>query len=409
MKECFKLHCVICEHQISIELEEDEDYQLHYCPSHLDRAMVPLSSKGHKDYLLGLTLSGKYVLVDILGKGQFAKVYYGIQMGVKGVVKPVAIKVLSEDKEGLSNLFLDEAKIISRLKSENIVKYIDSGIDEAHHLSYIVMSLIEGETLSKFLKREGNVKFSQAIDLSKQILTALEEAHQLGIIHRDLKPSNIMLEYQDGKHLLKLLDFGVARPNASRQREETQGMIPGTPAYMAPELFKQYDGSVSAELDTFSVGIILYQLLTNQLPYQCEEGTDSIIAYYRLYHKKPKPISLPQDIPQPLAQLLYKAIHLDPKKRFQSVTAFKNALVQCEREIEKLDQKSQISGEIAKSGFYEESGLFLSKTRLGWLLIAASLGAIIGIGAHFFKNDLNQYFKKIDTVQHSTTHTKISK
>jgi serine/threonine protein kinase len=407
MKDCFKVHCVICDHQVQIELEADEHFQIHHCPQHPDRVLVPLNeNRSNRDYLLGIDLDQKYLLIDVLGKGQFAKVYYAIQKGAFHLMKPVAVKVLNEDRQELEKLFLDEAKIIAKLKSEHIVKYIDSGRDEKHKLCYIVMSLIEGETLSKALKREVQFHAADALHLIDQVLIALEEAHELGIIHRDLKPSNLMLEIQDGKTVLKVLDFGVARPNANRQREETQGMIPGTPAYMAPELFKQYDGSVHPRLDLFSVGVILYQLICGYLPYQCEEGTDSIIAYYRLYHKKPKPLPLPKSVGAHVQQLIHQAIHIDPKKRIQSAKQFRQMLADVlkmemnllnhQRSIQEMgnhgdDFLGEINGIGGRHGMMGIDGemsevdeVFFSKQRLIWLITAGLIGVLIGLGAHFF-------------------------
>lgn len=352
------------------------------CPQHPDRYLVAQKFlvNGPKDYLLGAVLGQKYIITHPLGQGQYGKVYYALQIGAGGLRKPVALKILREDRAEAQALFLDEMKVISQLTSRHIVRYLDSGYDMEQGLTYMVMEVIEGETLSQRLSESGIMNQHRVTRMISQLLIALEEAHQAGVIHRDLKPSNLMLSYLDGEEVLKVLDFGVARPNADQPREQTQGVIPGTPAYMAPELFSIYDGQITPQMDLFSVGIIFYQCLTGYLPFNIEGNVDHLIAYYKLYSLSPKPIPVGNHLhlPKGLIDVVMKSISLDPKKRYNNAHEMLSALapwsptahkhVDTQSALARIDSPSQSTPTVP--------------TKLNWLVAAAILGGVLGLGAH---------------------------
>jgi len=188
------------------------------CPQHPERAMVAQRwlLAGPRDFLLGARLGGKYVLTQPLGQGQFGRVYLALQEGAPGVVTRVAVKVLREDRAEMHALFLDEVRVVARVRSQHIAQYLDSGFDREYGLTYLVMELVEGETLAALLEREGRLEPRRAVGLAAQLLAALEVAHAAGVIHRDLKPANLMLGRAEGGEVLKVLGFwGVAPRRAA--------------------------------------------------------------------------------------------------------------------------------------------------------------------------------------------------
>ena len=363
------LQCVLCGFT-----QAGNPHEPPCCPQHPERALVAQRwlLAGPKDFMLGARLGGKYVLTQPLGQGQFGRVYLALQEGAPGVVTRVAVKVLREDRAEMHALFLDEVRVVSRFRSQHIAQYLDSGFDREHGLTYLVMELVEGETLAALLEREGRVELKRAVEMTAQLLVALEEAHAAGVIHRDLKPANLMLTRCDGVETLKVLDFGVSRPNASQPREQTQGLIPGTPAYMAPELFLGYTGSLSAEMDLFSVGVVLFQLLSGHLPFEVEGDADHLIGYYKLYSHRPRPAGLEGVGERRLEQVLAQALSVDPRRRFGSAREMLEALAPW--------------SELAARALRERPApppQEPRRSRWVWLVAAAVLGGLIGLAAHF--------------------------
>ena len=350
------------------------------CPQHPDRYLVAQKFlvNGPKDFLLGSVLNDKYIITHPLGQGQYGRVYGALQQGAAGIKRPVAIKVLREDRSEAQALFLDEMKVIATLDSKHIVRYLDSSFDSNHGITYMVMELIEGDTLSQRLDESVLLHPHRVTRLISQLLIALDEAHQAGVIHRDLKPSNVMLTYVDGEEVLKVLDFGVARPHFDQPREQTQGVIPGTPAYMAPELFSKYDGQLSPQMDLFSVGVIFYQALMGHLPFSVEGQVDHLIGYYKLYSSSPSPIPMASHVPKGLREIVFRALSLDPKRRYPSAKAMLEALkpwaptahshLEANKTLARIDQPDSAPTKVR---------------RINWLIAAAVLGGALGLGAHF--------------------------
>jgi serine/threonine protein kinase len=349
------------------------------CPQHPDRYLIAQKYLvgGPKDFLLGAILSGKYVLTHALGQGQYGRVYHALQLGAGGLKKSVAVKILREDRAEAQALFLDEMKVISQLSSPNIVRYLDSGFDAGQGLTYMVMEVVNGDTLAQLIESSIILKTRRTINLIAQLLIALDEAHQARVVHRDLKPSNLMLTEVDGEEVLKVLDFGVARPDANRPREQTQGVIPGTPAYMAPELFSQYNGQVSPQMDLFSVGVIFYQCLTGHLPFDVEGNIDHLIGYYKLYSSSPRPMLMPDNIPKEIQDLILCALSLDPKRRFNSARDMLKGLTRWSQTAHQyLEGKTPVTHQ----RLHHKSGYRTNKMR--WFMVAAVLGGALGLGAH---------------------------
>lgn len=367
------LQCAVCDYNQAGDPQNPPT-----CPQHPERHLIAQKYllTGSKDFLLGLTLSGKYVLTHSLGQGQYGKVYSALQLGAGGLKMPVALKILREDRPEAQALFLDEMKVISQLNSPNIVRYLDSGFDPDRGLTYMVMELVEGETLAQQLDQSIALSIQRVANLIAQLLIALDEAHQARVVHRDLKPSNLMLTQVDGEEVLKVLDFGVARPDADRPREQTQGVIPGSPAYMAPELFSKYDGNVTPQMDLFSVGVIFYQCIAGHLPFDAEGTIDHLIGYYKLYSTSPRPSALPDHTPRKMQELIMRSLSLDPKRRFESAREMLVALARWSPVARQYIHGRDVVEPTSASLKPHRS----AKWR--WLVAAAVLGGALGLGAH---------------------------
>ncbi|MCS6830465.1 MAG: protein kinase [Armatimonadota bacterium] len=200
--------------------------------------------------------------------------------------------------------FLREAKAAGRLGHPNIVTIHEVDIDNGRH--YIVMEYLEGENLRERLQRQGAIPLKEAVDITLQVLAALEHAHRMGVVHRDIKPENIHL-LPDG--LVKITDFGIARivfePNIT-----IDGQIFGTPSYMSPEQIE--GGEIDQRTDIFSLGVVLYEMLTGRKPFT---GESIVTITYNIMHKEPTP---PPGVPYGIERVLMRAMAKRPIDRYAS-------------------------------------------------------------------------------------------
>jgi len=243
---------------------------------------------------------GKYEVVDVLGRGGMGVVYRARDMRIG---RDVAIKTLTEGFSGNADMlkrFYQEAGHTGNLRHPNIVIIYDFG--DENGLPYIVMEYLDGNPLDRLIREKDPIHLSVKLEIIEQVCSALAYAHSQGMIHRDVKPANIVVQ-PDG--LVKLLDFGIAR-GGEQQRDGgmTQtGTLVGTPAYMAPERLQgfQFDG----RSDIFSVGVVLYQLLTGVLPFDGEYPG----ILHQILEKDPPPLSsFLSDYPAQLDQILERAL-----------------------------------------------------------------------------------------------------
>src|SRR3954468_15478134 len=224
-----------------------------------------------EDPLVGLTLDEKYRLDSRIGTGGMGTVYRATHLLID---RPVAIKVLNPrfvEDEAAQARFRREARAAGRLQHSNAVTVTDFG-STAEGLVYIVMELLEGRTLREQLARDAPLDVARAVSMMLQIAAAVGAAHEAGIIHRDLKPANIFIvQRKDAPPFIKVLDFGIAKLAADALDDDdtntlTQvGAMIGTPRYMSPE---QCDGAkLTPTSDVYSLGIILYEMLTGTTPF----------------------------------------------------------------------------------------------------------------------------------------------
>ena len=211
---------------------------------------------------IGKRLDGRYEILELIGIGGMADVYLAddITTGRK-----VAVKILKEEyltNEDFKRRFRNESKAIALLSHPNIVKIYDVSFGE--RVQFIVMEYVPGITLKEYIQQQGKVGWKETVHFTVQILRALQHAHDNGIVHRDVKPQNVML-LQDGT--VKVMDFGIARFARENGRTISEKAI-GSVHYISPE---QARGEVADERsDIYSVGIVMYELLTGQLPFDGE-------------------------------------------------------------------------------------------------------------------------------------------
>jgi serine/threonine-protein kinase len=263
------------------------------------------------DSLQGRTLGGRYEIAELLGRGGTADTYRGLD---KTLRRDVAVKVLVERSDETNARLLMEARAMARLNHPRIVAVYDAGEDSG--ISYIVMELVRGKTLSAL--EGGELGYKQALGYIYEVLEGLEYANSQGIIHRDIKPSNIMI-VEDGKHT-KLTDFGLARRASEVTQTTRTGQIVGTISYLAPERFLSKPADVRSDL--YSVGIVMYEIFTGTLPFR-NDRDDIVATMYSHVHDLPTPPrEINRNIPEALEIVIMRAIEKDPGRRFQNASEF---------------------------------------------------------------------------------------
>jgi serine/threonine protein kinase/Flp pilus assembly protein TadD len=229
--------------------------------------------------------------------------------------RPVALKFLTNcDDPTQKERFIREAKLWSTLIHPNIAVVYEAGWDQ--DIPFLAMELVDGEMLVHKIRAQ-ELTSQQAIRYTKQILQALEEAHQRGIVHRDIKSSNIMIT---GRDQVKILDFGLAFDflNDGDQKITPDGDVLGTVEFLSPEQAR--GGTVDARSDLFSTGVVLYQMLSGHLPFERDTHVKTFSA---ILHDNPEPLSsFMTNIPEPLDAILQKALSKDPDSRYQNSTEF---------------------------------------------------------------------------------------
>jgi serine/threonine protein kinase len=250
------------------------------------------------------TKLGRYRLQGRLGNGGMSEVYLAYDELMR---RDVAIKVMSSSHADYIERFQREAEAIGNLHHNHILPAFDYG--QQHLWHYLVMPYIDHESLSELLDK-GPLTLEDAGEMLWQIASALQYAHEHGILHRDIKPSNILLRDDNYAYLA---DFGLAKAMDGKGSVTQIGVLMGTPEYMAPELA---DGPASTSSDLYALGILLYQMVTGQLPFT---GDTALAVYLRQMHEQPVPPSrLNPAIPQDVEQVILRALDKDPRRRFQT-------------------------------------------------------------------------------------------
>ncbi len=276
---------------------------------------------------------GRYNIIGELGQGAMGTVYKAVDPLIDRVVaiKTITLSLALDEKDEYEARFYQEAKAAGRLSHPNIVTIYDVG--KSGDVAYIAMEFLQGRELRDILNDGKRMPVDQVIDIVAQVAMGLAYAHEHGIVHRDVKPSNIMV-VRDGH--VKITDFGIARMASAAVRTQT-GMVLGSPKYMSPE---QVMGKLTDQRsDIFSLGVMLYEMLTGQAPFTGENV--NAIMYQTLNAVPPPPSSLRTGVPEMLNFIVAKALAKDLDDRYQDAKEFANDLRTCRdmmpRSAEHLD------------------------------------------------------------------------
>ncbi|MDX2054487.1 MAG: protein kinase [Polyangiaceae bacterium] len=281
----------------------------------------------HTEAKPGDILDGKYRVERVLGTGGMGTVVAAqhLKLDQKVAIKFLHAEALTHDH--VVKRFASEARAAAKIKSQHVARVIDVGEFE-NGAPFMVMEHLDGNDLSDELKKRGALPISEAILYIIQACDALAEAHSLGIVHRDLKPANLFLTRSaGGAPITKVLDFGISKTtvDASGERGLTSTqMVMGTPHYMSPEQIRS-TRDVDARSDIWALGVIIFELLTDNLPFDGDNST-AIIA--SIISEAPRPItSLNPEVPGELERVIARAMHRDKAQRFQNVGELSRALL----------------------------------------------------------------------------------
>ena len=271
---------------------------------------------------------GRYEIVAELGRGAMGVVYKARDPQIDRLVALKTVSLLgleSEHEQEFRDRFRCEARAAGRLHHPSIVTIFDVGEDPESREPYIVLEYVLGETLSKILSRQKKQPLSAAVQLAEEIADALDYAHAQGVVHRDIKPANILVT---GDGHAKIADFGIAKLNLANLT--LPGRILGTPAYMAPE---QLSGqSVDGRTDLFSLGVMLYAMVTGHSPFP---GSSATTVCFKVVNREPVPVSsLDLGLPRSLDAIITHAMAKDPAERYQKGSEFAADL----RRLRELDR-----------------------------------------------------------------------
>jgi len=315
----------------------------------------PRSSTGQ--LLENAVFAGRYQIMDILGEGGMGVVYKARDLELD---KLIALKTIRSERETdpeIVQRFKRELLLAREITHKNVVRIHDFG--EADDIKYFTMAFIEGQSLKGLIRQKKRLSAEETVPIVKQILSALQEAHDQGVIHRDLKPQNIMIDLDGVPHIM---DFGIARSAVETTDLTATGMMIGTPDYMSPEQVK--GEKATGQSDIFSFGVILYEMATGDLPYKADSPASKVMM--RLSHKPKAPRQISLEIPKYLEQIIQKCMEVDPTFRYKSAN---DALEDIERQFVDRSLTLKVQKAVGKS--------------TPKILAVAALMAAVGAGVYY--------------------------
>jgi serine/threonine protein kinase/formylglycine-generating enzyme required for sulfatase activity len=283
--------------------------------------------------LIGTMLDGRYRIDSLLGQGGMGVVYRATHVHID---TEFAIKVLHPDlvaNQSAIERFRREAKAAGRIHHPNAVQVTDFGV--AGGIVYLVMELVDGQSLRELLFREKTFDYIHAVSLMHQVCAAVEAAHQSGVIHRDLKPDNILIKRVGDIERVKVLDFGIAKlkeqtaSSGSREALTREGAVIGTPEYMSPEQCR--GRNLDSRSDIYSLGTILYEMLCGAPPFKGDSPAE-VVAKHLTETTRPL-CQVCATVPEPIERVVMRALEKDPAKRPPSATRFSQELLEAVKAV----------------------------------------------------------------------------
>jgi len=284
--------------------------------------------KSREELTTGVTFANRYQIIEELGKGGMGRVYKVLDRETKEKIALKLIKPdIAADKKTVER-FRNELTSARKISHKNVCRMYDLGKEKGSY--FITMEFVPGEDLKSFIRRAAPLSTARTISIAKQVCDGLAEAHQLGVVHRDLKPQNIMIDKQGN---VRVMDFGIARSVQSK-KITGEGVMIGTPEYMSPE---QVEGKeVDHRSDIYSLGIIMYEMLTGKVPFEGE--TPLAIAMKHKSETPKNPNELNSQIPEDLSHIILKCLEKDPEKRYQRSEELRSELENTEKGIPTTDK-----------------------------------------------------------------------
>jgi eukaryotic-like serine/threonine-protein kinase len=300
---------------------EDAARFCHYCG-----AASAATTQDPVDPWIGQVVNGKFRVEALVGQGGMGRVYRAKHLTLdRAVVLKMLHKDFSTDPQVVQR-FQREARAASRLNHPNSIAVLDFGEAEDGTL-FMAMEFLAGRDLARVIGDEFPLGDARIVRIGGQMLSALAEAHVQGIVHRDLKPENVMIEPRRGEaDFVKVLDFGIAKitsPGANEPKLTQAGLVCGTPEYMSPEQAR--GAELDSRTDLYSMGVILYQMATGELPFQ----SDTPVGFLTK-HLTEQPVPARErwaDVPEALEAVISRAMEKDPARRFQTADEMRDALL----------------------------------------------------------------------------------
>jgi serine/threonine-protein kinase len=319
----------------------------------------------------GEVIAGRYELLELIGKGGMSSVWKAHD---RLLDRQIAIKVLhphfTEDEEYVER-FRREARSVAQLSHPNIVTVIDRGEDAGRQ--FIVFEYVEGENLKQLLERSGPMPVRDALVMALQMARALSFAHGRGLIHRDVKPQNVLLN-PDGQ--AKMTDFGIAR-EVDVQGVTITGTVLGTSEYIAPEQARGQQ--VDAQTDVYSLGVVLYELLTGAVPYKGDNFVT--VALKHVNEPAPSVLETRPEVPPRVALAVERAMAKSPAERFESMHELVVELEACLAELDPVSEEATMIARRPVAPAARRERPRRRKRRLGVLWPVAAVLAVLGVAA----------------------------